>query len=451
MRRRLSVVALSLCLPLLIVAPRTALAAPPAYRAGAAPISGVAGWAGSYGFFNVRAAPRTGVAVVATLQPGERVRVLGAVRGSAVDGEYLWYQVQVGARTGYVLSSAVRYLDAPAPWTGVTSANAEPGITSIYSLSAPRVAAPSDASFALGTEITVLGVVHGAALETGDDVWYQVSTGSYRPAYVYSAYLKFEHAGAAPPPVPLLGAASALALDLDSGHVLYRRNDTAPRPPASLVKMMTAAVALDHLAPDTLITVPAGAPSVGAEIGGTAMGLVPGEALSLRDLLWGMLLPSGNDAAYTIAQAVSGSQDAFAALMNAKAAALGLTGTHFVQAYGLDAAGEYSTARDLAALARYDLAHYPLFRQIVGTADHTIGVGRTHPAFALHNRNELLGVYPGAFGVKTGTTPAAGQNLVAAVQRDGRRVLVVVLGATDRYADATALLNYAVAVDVAAR
>ena len=452
MRRCLSLGALLAFLLVLIVSPRAALASSPAHHTEATtPISAVAGWAGSYGFFNVRAAPRTGVAVVATLQPGELVHVLSAVHGSAVDGENLWYQVQVGARTGYVLSSAVRYLDAPAPWTGVTSANAEPGVTSVYSLSAPHAAAPSDASFALGTEMTVLGIVHGTALETGDDVWYQVSTGSYRPAYIYSAYLKFEHPGLGPVPLPLLGAASALALDLDSGRVLYSRNATAPRAPASLVKMMTAAVALDHLAPDTLITVPAGAPSVGAEVGGTAMGLAPGERLSLRDLLWGMLLPSGNDAAYTIAQAVAGSQDAFAALMNAKAAALGLTGTHFVQGYGLDATGQDSTARDLAALARYNLSHYPLFRQIVGTAYHTIGVGRTHPAFALHNLDQLLGVYPGVFGVKTGTTPAAGQNLVSAVGRDGRRVLVVVLGASDRYADATALLNYAVASDLAAR
>lgn len=178
------------------------------------------------------------------------------------------------------------------------------------------------------------------------------------------------------------------------------------------------------------------------------MGLLPGERLSLRDLLYGMLLPSGNDAAYTIAAAVAGSQAAFAALMNAKAAALGLTHTHFVQGYGLDSPDQYTTARDMVSLARYDLRHYALFRAIVGTKDHTIGPGRTHRAYVLHNLDQLLGVYPGDFGVKTGTTPAAGQNLVAAVQRDGHRLLVAVLGATDRYADATALLNYAVARDL---
>jgi D-alanyl-D-alanine carboxypeptidase (penicillin-binding protein 5/6) len=293
----------------------------------------------------------------------------------------------------------------------------------------------------------VLGVAHGAALEPGDDVWYRVSTGSYRPAFIYSAYLKFAHPGVSPVPLPLVGAAAALAVDMDSLRILYSRNATVPRPPASLAKMMTAAVALDHLGSNTVITVPPGAPSVGAAVGGTAMGLLPGERLSLHDLLYGMLLPSGNDAAYTIAQAVAGSQQAFAALMNAKAAALGLAGTHFVQGYGLDDPGQYSTAWDLTRLARYDLRHYALFDQIVATAYHDIGPGLTHPAFALHNLNRLLGVYPGAFGVKTGTTPAAGQNLVAAVRRDGRRIIVVVLGSSDRYADATALLNYAVAID----
>jgi D-alanyl-D-alanine carboxypeptidase (penicillin-binding protein 5/6) len=234
---------------------------------------------------------------------------------------------------------------------------------------------------------------------------------------------------------------------MNSGRVLYSRNATVERAPASLAKIMTAAVALDHLSPNTVITVPPDAPSVGAAIGGTAMGLLPGERLSLYDLLYGMLLPSGNDAAFTIADAVAGSQRAFAALMNAKAAALGLTGTHFVQGYGLDDPDQYSTAQDLMRLARYDLSHYPLFREIVGTRYHYIGLGRTHPAFALHNLDQLLGVYPGAFGVKTGTTPAAGQNLIAAVHRDGHDIMTVVLGSTDRYADSTALLNYAFALD----
>lgn len=406
-------------------------------------ITGVAGWAGGYSYFNVRAAPRLDASIVGTLREGQRVRIIAAVRGDVLGGNDAWYRIKIAAVTAYVHSSGIRYISAASPWTGVVSS----GLAGVDSRAAPRPDASSDASFAAGARMTVLGIARGVALQPGDDVWYQVSTGSYRPAYIYSAALTFVHPGAGPVPVPLFSAQAAFAEDMDSLRVLYRHDETVPWPPASLVKMMTAAVALDRLAPDTVLTVPAGAPSVGAAVGGTAMGLIPGERLSLRDLLYGMLLPSGNDAAYTIAEGVAGSQQAFAALMNAKAAALGMRGTHFVQGYGLDDAGQYSTARDLARLARYDLLHYPVFDAIVATTDHLIGLGRTHPAFSLHNRDQLLGVYPGAFGVKTGTTPAAGQNLVAAVRRDGHRIIVAVLGSQDRYADATALLNYAVAVD----
>ena len=421
----------------------------PLRASSAAPdIVGVAAWSSGVGYYNVRAAPNAQAAIVTTLHAGDQVRVLAATPGATTDGVDLWYKVQAGARTGYVLSAGIGALQVAEPWTGVASTNGESDVQAIYSLEAPRPDAPSDAAFTPGTRMTVLGVAHGSALEPGDDVWYRVSTGSYRPVYVYSAYLKLARLGAVPAPLPLLAAQAALALDLDSSRLLFSRDATAQRAPASLVKMMTAAVALDHLPISTVITVPPGAPSVGAAVGGTHMGVLPGERLSLHDLLYGMLLPSGNDAAYTIAQAVAGSQSGFAALMNAKAAALGLTGTHFVQGYGLDTAGQYSTARDLARLARYDLAHYAFFDRVVSTAAYTISAGLTHPAFVLHNTNQLLGVYPGAFGVKTGTTPAAGQNVIAAVQRDGRRILVVILGSTDRYADATALLNYAVARDL---
>jgi D-alanyl-D-alanine carboxypeptidase len=418
----------------------------PHARSPGAPLTGVAGWTGGFPSFNVHSAPRPDAPVVATLQPGEQVRVLRTVQGSPVNGIGLWYQLQLSAQQAYVLASGISYLHGEVPWTGVTSSNAEANASAIVSYAGPWPDMPSDASFAPGEQMTVLGVAHGAALEPGDDVWYRVSTGSYRAAFIYSAYLKFAHPGVSPVPLPLVGAAAALAVDMDSLRVLYSRNATVPRPPASLVKMMTAAVALDHFRPNTVIRVPRGALSVGAAVGGSAMGLLPGERLSLRDLLYGLLLPSGNDAAYTIAQAVAGSQQSFAALMNAKAAALGLEGTHFAQSYGFDEADQYSTAWDLMRLARYDLRHYALFDRIVATAYRYIGPGRTHPDFALHNQNRLLGIYPGAIGIKTGTTPAAGQNLVAAARRKGHRIIVVVLGSSDRYADATALLNYAVAI-----
>ncbi len=410
-------------------------------------IAGVAEWTSNYGYFNLRSAPNPTAPAIGMLHPGDAVQVVGSLQGGAVDGYTLWYHLRVNGATAYVLASAIGYLHTSASWTGVVSTNAEPDVSTVISLSSPNAAADSDGSFAPGVTMTVVGTVEGAELEPGNDVWYRVDTGDYRPAYVYSAYLKFVRMGAGAAPAPVLTAAEALAVDLDTLRPLYHLNDTTQRPPASLAKLMTVAVALDHLRPDDVLTVPDGAPSVGADIGGTAMGLVPGERLSLHDLLYGMLLPSGNDAAYTIADAVAGSQDAFATLMNAKARSLGLTGTHYVQGYGLDADGQYTTARDLARLARYDLVHYPLVDQIVRTAHHVLPAGPTYPAFDLYNTNKLLGVYPGAFGVKTGTTPDAAQNIVAAVQRNGHRVLVVIMGATDRYADATALLNYAVAMD----
>jgi hypothetical protein len=158
-------------------------------RSPGAPLIGVAGWAGGFPSFNVLSAPRPDAPVVATLQPGEQVRVLRSVQGSPVDGIGLWYQLQLGARQAYVLSSAISYLQAAVPWTGVTSTNAEADVSAIASYAGPWPDMPSDASFAAGVQMTVLGVAHGAALEHGNDVWYRVSTGSYRPAFIYSAYL----------------------------------------------------------------------------------------------------------------------------------------------------------------------------------------------------------------------------------------------------------------------
>lgn len=172
------------------------------------------------------------------------------------------------------------------------------------------------------------------------------------------------------------------------------------------------------------------------------MGLLPGEELSVRDLLYGLLMVSAGDAAYTLALASAGSQQAFVRLMNAEARHLGMRDTVFTDPEGYDDPGEHSTALDLAGLARYLLQHQPLAAAIVATHDHLIAASGRHPAFQLHNLNQLLGTYPGAFGVKTGTTPDAGQNLVAGAKRLGRRVVLVVLGSTDRYADAVAVLDY---------
>ncbi len=232
--------------------------------------------------------------------------------------------------------------------------------------------------------------------------------------------------------VPTVTAASALLLDLESGQVLYEKDANEARPPASTAKLMTALVVLDQVGLDEAVVVTPNA----VAIGNSRMGLAPGEQLSVRELLYGLLIPSGNDAAIALAEHVAGSEADFVAMMNARAQSMGLTATHFVNAHGLDAPGQTTSAADMAAIAKAALAN-PLIGKIVQTKSATVA---GHP---LQNTNELLGTYDGADGVKTGTTDEAGQCLVASVTRNGRRTLLVELGSQDRFADARKLFDYA--------
>ena len=171
-------------------------------------------------------------------------------------------------------------------------------------------------------------------------------------------------------------------------------------------------------------------------VGGATMGLVSGESLTVEDLLWGILLPSGNDAATALARVTAGSVEGFVNAMNRRAAELGMVETQFVNPEGLDAPGHHTSARDLLTLTQADWA-FPLFRRIVGTASASVA------GHALQSTNELLGTYAGVNGVKTGTTDVAGQCLVVSLERDGRQRLAVILGSRDRYADARTLLAQA--------
>jgi D-alanyl-D-alanine carboxypeptidase len=177
-----------------------------------------------------------------------------------------------------------------------------------------------------------------------------------------------------------------------------------------------------------------------ASTSSTVMGLEPGMQLSLRDLLYGLLLVSGNDAAIAIADHVAGNTPAFAAMMNVLAQTLGLSDTHFANPHGLDEAGHVSSSHDMALLGRA-LLEQPQLAAIVRTEHY-------QPAWdgpEVWNGNELLDRYRGAVGVKIGYTEQAGQTIVAAAQRGGRTVIVSVLSAWDRYADASALLDWAFA------
>ncbi len=230
---------------------------------------------------------------------------------------------------------------------------------------------------------------------------------------------------------PEVQAQAALVADLDANRTLFEKAAAVPRPMASITKIMTALLALENGPLDAQITAPAEALAVG----GSSMFLGAGETMTLEDLLYGLLLPSGNDAAVAIAVHLAGSEAAFVELMNQRAAQLGLTQTHFANAHGMDAPGHYASARDLYTLTRAAL-EYPVFARIVATSQHQVA-GRT-----LVNNNELLALNRHADGVKTGTTDLAGECLIASFDRNGHRLLIVILGSTQRYADALDLLAH---------
>jgi D-alanyl-D-alanine carboxypeptidase (penicillin-binding protein 5/6) len=240
----------------------------------------------------------------------------------------------------------------------------------------------------------------------------------------------------APPPID---AASALLVDVDTGKTLYALNVAEKRPIASLTKIMTAQLVLARTSPTEIVTVSEEAAS-GRQVGVSSLGLVAGEQIQVRELLYALLLQSANDAAVALAEHVAGSVDAFVDMMNRAAARLGMSRTAFASPNGLDDAG-YSTARDLARLTRAAYRDEE-FGRIVATRTHEVPApdGGTR---IIQNRNVLLWLYPGALGVKTGFTSAAGFCIVATAERDGERLLAVILGEDgEAFSDAAALLNY---------
>jgi D-alanyl-D-alanine carboxypeptidase (penicillin-binding protein 5/6) len=176
------------------------------------------------------------------------------------------------------------------------------------------------------------------------------------------------------------------------------------------------------------------------------MGLSPGEKLTLRELIDGLFLDSGNDAAEAIARGIV-PRDQFIRQMNQKAGSIGLTATHFTNPSGLDAPGHVMSAHDIAHLAAYLDKNYPELAAIAATRDIAIPASALHKAFYPHNLNRLIGTYPGATGLKTGLTENAGGCMLATATRDGRHLVAVVLNATLHSADdATILLNYGFSV-----
>ncbi|MBI4570933.1 MAG: D-alanyl-D-alanine carboxypeptidase [Chloroflexi bacterium] len=243
--------------------------------------------------------------------------------------------------------------------------------------------------------------------------------------------------GGGAPPSPKINGRSAAVLEEPCGALLYGLAANLRRPPASLTKLATALVATERADLDETVEVRVNSALLVASTGSTVMGLEPGMRLSMRDLLHGLLLTSGNDAAIAIAEAVAGNVPAFVDLMNEKAVALGLRNTHFANPHGLDDPALYSSALDMALLGHALLVH-PELAAIVRTKEY-------QPAWdgpELWNGNALLDLYPEAIGIKIGYTETAGQTIVAAAERNGRRLVVSVLGSRDRYADAMALLEW---------
>ena len=232
-------------------------------------------------------------------------------------------------------------------------------------------------------------------------------------------------------PVHAVSAASAILMDCTTGRILYEKNIDQKSLIASTTKIMTALLVCERSNVLDRMRIPKEA--VGIE--GSSLYLREGEILTIQDLLYGMMLHSGNDAAVALAIYCGGTVEGFAQMMNDKARILGMSSTHFENPHGLDAENHYSTAYDLAILSRYAMNN-PLFAQIVSTKTVKIGLRQ------LKNHNKLLWMLDGSDGIKTGFTKAAGRILVSSACRDGRRLVAVTISAPNDWQDHISLINY---------
>ena len=237
-------------------------------------------------------------------------------------------------------------------------------------------------------------------------------------------------AAALPISAKAISAQKAILLDGNTGRILYEKNADSRSLIASTTKIMTALVVCEQCNVLDRMRIPKEA--VGIE--GSSMYLQEGEVLTLQDLLYGMMLHSGNDAATALAIYCGGTVEGFAELMNDKAQSLGMTGSHFVNPHGLDAPEHYSTAKDLAVLAREAMKN-PIFAATVSAKSVSAANRR------LVNHNKLLWRVEGANGVKTGYTKAAGRILVSGAKRNGRQLIAVTIDAPNDWNDHTAMLE----------
>lgn len=232
-----------------------------------------------------------------------------------------------------------------------------------------------------------------------------------------------------------ISAEGVVVFDLESGVTLYGRNAEEVLSPASTTKIMTALVALEHYNLDDVVTVATVANS------GQVMGLVPGEQITVENLLYGALIHSGNDAAWALAEHYVGGVEKFVEAMNEKAVALHLAHSHFTNPVGYDDPAHKMSAIDLTRLSAYALTNKTIAK-IVAIPQITISDAQHTRFHSLTNVNALLGKIPGVAGIKTGWTEDAGENLVTLVERNGHRVITVVLKSLNRFNDTEQLINW---------
>ncbi len=237
---------------------------------------------------------------------------------------------------------------------------------------------------------------------------------------------------------PDITAKSALLFDIDSQRFLFEKDSAVKLPMASLTKVMTAIVGLEHKRTDDRYLV-----HQQDLVGEDVMGLEKGEVLTLEELLYGLILHSGNDAAEVIASNFGGGREQFIKAMNDKAVSLGLKNTHFTNPTGLEGDGsQYTTAYDLLVMSQYAISHFPFFDEVAKTFDYTIPQTATHKAYYLENETNLLTSYEGVKGIKTGYTPEAGLCLITYLDYNSHHFIGVLLGSENRRGEMKTLLDY---------
>lgn len=237
---------------------------------------------------------------------------------------------------------------------------------------------------------------------------------------------------------PDVTAKSALVYDLENKIVLYEKNSEKKLPMASLTKIMTAIIALENPKTDNKYLV-----KKEYLVGENSMNLTEGELLSIEELMHGLILNSGNDAAETIAGNFKGGRNEFIKAMNDKTKTLGLNNTNFTNPTGLEGDGnQYTTAYDLLVITNYALSNFPLFKKVAATVSYKIDKTFTHKEFYLENETNLLTSYPGVKGVKTGYTYEAGLCLATYLDYDNQKIIGIILNSENRRDEMKELLDY---------